>query len=48
MQHVSTVALSKKVTKARLHYKKQGPKAIQSLGLGLDYTKTNVLDPATL
>ena len=43
--------------KARLHYetqlnstvvadKEQGPKTIQSLGLGLEYTKTAVLDPA--
>ena len=28
--------------------KKQGPKTIQSLGVGLEYTKTAVLDPATL
>ena len=45
--------------KAQLHYKTelnstvladkdQGPKTIQSLGLGLEYTKTEVLDPATL
>ena len=45
--------------KARLHYKtelnstvvadkEQWPKTIQSLGSGLEYTKTAVLDPATL
>ena len=45
--------------KARLHYKTQlnstvvadkelDPKTIQSLGLGLEYTKTAVLDQATL
>ena len=45
--------------KARLHYetelnstvvadKKQGPTTIQSLSSGLEYTKTAVLNPATL
>ena len=45
--------------KARLHYKtelnstvvadkEQGPKTIQSLDLGLEFTKTAVLDLATL
>ena len=48
-----------KSAKARLYYKtnlisivladkEQGPRAIQSLSFGLEYTETAVLDPATL